>query len=193
MTQDFPSYRDSLVIFTDIQESLFHQIPLRRLWLADLILFAKAVGWLEIPRIVTEQYPQGLGTTIEQLRELPVIQQATVHEKTTFSCWRAAKFREDLESRSTKPHIFLVGLETSICVYHTALDLTANGYAVTVVSDAVAGRYKRDHENALQDLRTRGVHVTPMETVIFGWLGDSRHPRFKDISALVKARGEANL
>ncbi|MBC8010790.1 MAG: isochorismatase family protein, partial [Burkholderiales bacterium] len=84
-------------------------------------------------------------------------------------------------------HLLLVGLETPVCIYQTALSALAEGFQVTVLSDAVAARRADDHAACLAALRHVGVHVLPVETVFYALLHDAAHPLFRTFTALVKA------
>ena len=59
-----------------------------------------------------------------------------------------------------------------------------------VPADAVGSRFAVDREFALRRLERAGAVVTTAEAALFEWLGAAEHPRFKEISALVKARTE---
>ena len=86
------------------------------------------------------------------------------------------------------PKIVLTGIETHVCVLHTAFDLLAHGFRVYLPADALASRYPLDYEMALRRLEQAGAVVTTAETCVFEWIGGSNHPRFKEISKLVQER-----
>jgi nicotinamidase-related amidase len=77
-------------------------------------------------------------------------------------------------------------METHVCILQTALELAGRGFEAFVVEDAVCSRNPADHANALARLRQWGVTVTCAESVALEWVGDASHPRFKEISALLK-------
>ena len=86
-----------------------------------MITAAKLMG---IPLLVTEQYPKGLGATIEEIRKMiPGVEPLT---KTDFSCVAAAGFKERLASLR-RNQIILTGIEAHVCVAQTALDLAHRG------------------------------------------------------------------
>jgi isochorismate hydrolase len=76
-------------------------------------------------------------------------------------------------------------------VLNAALDLLAAGFRVYLPGDAIASRYRLDHEMALRRLEQAGAIVTTAETCVFEWIGGSDHPRFKEISTLVQERMKA--
>ena len=88
-----------------------------------------------------------------------------------------------------RPNVVLVGMETHVCVGQTALDMLHAGLHVFVPVDAVAARNAVDHDTALRRLEQAGAVPTTAEAVAFEWARDASHPRFKEVSALVKARG----
>lgn len=142
-----------------------------------LLRGAQALG---IPSIVTEQYPSGLGHTLESLQGLfnPFTQ--TV-EKSTFSAVKTPEFLRLLEM-SQRRQVVICGMEAHVCVLQTALDLVAKGYQVFVVEEGVCSRNDKHKQNALARLRQAGVCISNMESVLFEWLEDAQHEAFKSIS-----------
>ena len=104
--------------------------------------------------------------------------------KTAFSCCGAAGFLADLRSTG-RPNVVLAGIETHVCVLHTALDLLDAGFAVFLPIDAVGSRHRLDHDTAIRRLERAGCVPTTAEGVAFEWVGDAAHPRFKAVSRLV--------
>ena len=82
----------------------------------------------------------------------------------------------------------LAGIETHVCVLHTALDLLAVDFRVFIAVDAVGARYRIDHDMALRRLEQAGAVLTTAEGCVFEWIGGAGHPRFKEISRLVQQR-----
>ena len=80
----------------------------------------------------------------------------------------------------------LFGIETQVCVQQTALDLLGNGFDVHVIADGVSSRTQVDRLFALERMRQSGVFISTSESVLFELLGDSKHPRFKEVQALIK-------
>ena len=85
----------------------------------------------------------------------------------------------------------LAGIETHVCVLHTALDLLAQDFRVYVAADAVGSRYAVDHDLALRRLEHAGATLTTSETCVFEWVGGAGHPQFRSISQLVQERMKA--
>lgn len=139
---------------------------------------------LNLPVIITEQYPKGLGRTAEEiLFSLP--EDFEVVEKTTFSSCGAQTFMGKLRETGVS-QIVLCGLETHVCVNQTAHDLLAEGLEVHLLTDAVASRFEEDKEAALYKMKTSGVVSSTVEMALFELMRDSKHQQFKKIQDLIK-------
>jgi nicotinamidase-related amidase len=142
-----------------------------------LIQAAREVG---LPIVVTEQYPKGLGTTVDEVAtHLPDDVQPV--DKVCFSAAAADGF--DLAGRE---QAIVCGVEAHVCVSHTALDLLAAGTAVHVVCDAVGSRAEANRELGLRKLERAGAVLTSVETVVFELVREAGTPEFKVLQGLVK-------
>lgn len=174
----------SQLAIIDVQERLATVMPTDAMQqlIRNCGILMQAAVMLEIPVIVTEQYPKGLGHTLPELAALvPNIQPI---EKTAFSCAAEAKFCRQLTSDHSQ--LVLCGMEAHICVVQTALDLIAAGKQVFVVEDAVISRNPANKANALARLREAGCVITNTESVVFEWLGVAEGDVFKTISKLIR-------
>ena len=176
----------SQLLIIDIQERLASAMP------ADVLenviknnnVLIKAAKELDVPIIHSEQYPKGLGNTVAEITEqLP--ETSVSIEKTCFSCSEIEGFH-DLLAKNKRQQIIISGMESHVCVLQTALQLQQKGYVVFVVEDAICSRKKFNHKNAIKRLRQSGVVVTNVESVLFEWLRDATHPKFKTLSKLIK-------
>ncbi len=131
---------------------------------------------LDVPRIVSEQYPKGLGHTAPELglEDEPRI------EKTVFSAARADGF--DLGGRT---QAIVCGIETHVCVSQTAHDLLDRGIEVHVPADAVGSRHVLDYERGLERLERAGATVSTVESVLFELLERAGTPEFKEVQRLI--------
>src|SRR5262245_22179305 len=174
----------SVLVLIDVQDKLLAKIPTAAALVRNAAFLLDAAALLEVPVRATEQYPKGLGpTTPELARRLTQPPPA----KTAFSCCGAGIFLEELEMLR-RPNVVLAGMETHVCVAHTALDLLRAGRHVFLPVDALAARTAVDHDAALRRLEQAGAVPTTAEAVAFEWLADSAHPQFKAISRLVIER-----
>jgi nicotinamidase-related amidase len=173
------------LLAVDLQGSLLAALPApaRRSVLSRAALALAAAEALHIPVVFSEQAPAKLGPTAPALRKFAPA--APVFAKTTFSALADEPLLASLREQQIE-HLLLVGLETPICIYQTALGALAEGFQVTVLSDAVSARRPDDHAATLAALRHAGIHVLPVETVLYALLHDAGHPLFKTITTLVK-------
>ncbi|WP_414041084.1 isochorismatase family protein [Acidithiobacillus sp. M4-SHS-6] len=172
--------RQSLLLNIDMQDRLLGAIPEaeRNQAIQNSTRLLAAAAALEIPRLATAQYPQGLGPIREDLRAYC----PQTFAKTAFSCWRDPVIREWLEKRKDRPQVIITGVETHICVLQTALDLHSAGWQPIVVADACASRDSSKAESALWRLRQEGITVAVAESVFYEWLGDAAHPQFRSLA-----------
>ena len=78
------------------------------------------------------------------------------------------------------------GCEAHVCALQTALGLLAAGHAVKWVADAVGSRHPHNRLAANDRARAAGADVVTTEMVVFEWLGSSQHPKFKQLSQLIR-------
>ncbi|MFM7107074.1 MAG: isochorismatase family protein [Planctomycetaceae bacterium] len=172
----------SLLAVIDVQERLLAALPEADRVVSRCARLAEAARLLGVRATLTEQYPQGLGSTPRDLAaKLPA-----AAPKMAFSCCGCGGF--DAALAADVSGVVIAGLETHVCVAQTALDLLARGLAVFVAVDAVASRHAIDHEIALRRLEGAGAVLTTSEAVLFEWCRSADHPRFKDVRTLVLDR-----
>ena len=174
----------SQLVIIDMQEKLSAAMPQEVLnkVVKRVELLVTASHGLDIPYICTEQYPKGLGKTLPQMQYF--LTQAKYVEKTAFDCTADPIFSRYLVR--TRPQIFLMGMETHICVLQTALSLIGKGKEVFVIEDAIISRNILNKQNALGRLRQAGCIVTNTESVIFEWIKSADHDLFKTLAPLIK-------
>ncbi|MFL5847142.1 MAG: isochorismatase family protein [Solirubrobacteraceae bacterium] len=136
----------------------------------------EAARVLDVPIVVTEQYPKGLGSTAAEigLDGEPRI------EKTVFSAARAAGF--DLHGRT---QAVVCGIEAHVCVSQTVHDLLAEGIEVHVPADAVGSRHAIDYERALPRLERAGAVVTTIEAALLELCERAGTPEFKAVQKVI--------
>ncbi len=176
---------NSCLMIVDIQEKLSAVMPekvINRLKSnADVLL--TAADRLNVPVIVTMQYPKGLGD-VENFVKDKLNEKSKCFEKTSFSCLGAEGLPEHLE-KLNKKQIIMIGLESHICVLQSAIELTEKGYDVFVVSDAIASRKLTSYETSLTRLEQANIWLLNTESVLFEWLRNASHPEFKSLSKLI--------
>jgi nicotinamidase-related amidase len=175
---------DSILVIIDVQERLVGASKYGNDVAENMTKLAKAANILNIPTIVTEQYPKGLGSTVTTLKS-ELAENTFITEKASFSAMLEPQFAEKIQSLSKK-QIVIGGIETHICVLQTAADLLKAGYEVYVIKDACASRKKDEYKAGLELLKQYGAKISCVEIALFEWLKTSKHPDFKSVQALIK-------
>lgn len=169
----------SVVVIVDVQDKLAPVIHQRDQVLGRIRWLGEISNELDVPVVVTEQYPKGLGFTVPELSR--VIEHARVVEKLHFSAMQQDTFAEAL-SELARPQVLLMGMETHVCILQTAADLLAAGYRVFVVEDAVGSRRDSDKQTALHRLRQFGAQIISSEMAAYEWLHQSGTDTFRHIT-----------
>lgn len=173
----------SVLLIIDVQQRLFAVMDGQDELLAAVVKLIKGARALEIPVILTEQYPEGLGPTNPAISEL--IPDIKAFEKRSFSCCLDENFMKALEKTKRK-QVLVSGMEAHICVYQTCIDLLKAGYEVYLVADAVSSRKESDKELAIRVLEREGVQLRSVEMALFELIKTSRHEKFRAISKIIK-------
>lgn len=175
------------LLVVDMQDAFLHAIP-GAAQLLDRCCFAvEAAQLLGIRTFFTTQVPDKLGGLTDKLQALQ--SEPATFAKTAFSALGAPGLKEALAADDID-HLIIVGLETPICVYQTAIEATNDDFYVTLLADCIGGRRAEDRDPTLRALGQIGCHVLPAETVFYSILGDAQHPAFKDFTQLVKRHSD---
>lgn len=169
----------STLLLVDVQARLMPAISQGMEVVERCTLLATIAGLLEVPVIATEQVPDKLGPNVESVRELCHHTVSKYH----FDACPDGLIDALPEGRQ---HIVIGGCETHVCMLQTALSLLDAGYKVWVVADATGSRNDFDRDVALDRLHQSGGRIVTTEMVAFEWMVDCRHPRFRDVQALIK-------
>lgn len=175
-----PEPKSSLLLLIDFQARLAPAIEGAAAAIAHARRLAEGARLLGADILATEQNPEKLGPTVPELMEFA----ASAISKMHFDAVAAPAFpRQRLEGRAA---LFVAGFETHVCVLQTVLGLLGEGRRVFVVADAVGSRRDESKQTALRRMERHGAEIVTTEMALFEWLGSADHPRFRDISRLVK-------
>lgn len=174
---------NTVLLVIDVQEKLFRVIDHREKLVDNLQRLIKGIQVLGVPILVTEQYPQGLGPTIQEIA--PLLTMVQPLPKTSFSCCGDKAFLQKLTALGRK-QVLLSGIESHVCVYQTAADLIRSGYEVQAVSDVIASRTPENRETGLRMMERLGANLTSTEAVLFELLRVAGGDKFKAISQIVR-------
>ncbi|MBS1113047.1 MAG: isochorismatase hydrolase [Nitrospirae bacterium] len=172
-----------VLVIVDIQERLAAVMPDRQKVVDNCLHLIEISKLLNVPVLLNEQYPKGLGPTINEIRE--ALQPYEPLKKVTFSCCRERSFHNSLEALGRKK-VILAGMETHVCVLQTVIDLLRTGYQVHVVKDATCSRTPDNFTAGAEFMRDAGAVITCTETVLFQLLEKAGTDEFKAISKRIK-------
>lgn len=170
---------DTIIVIIDIQEKLINAAYNKNVAnvASKLVQAAKT---LEIPVLITEQYPKGLGETVTKIKEHAV---ATYFEKTAFSAFNEIK---DTLKKLGKKQVIICGIEAHICVHQTVNDLINAGFEVHVLKDGVTSRNEFEFLQGINRIEKNGATITCLEIALFELLKGASHNHFKTIQTLIK-------
>ncbi|MGJ8639328.1 MAG: isochorismatase family protein [Opitutaceae bacterium] len=172
------------ILFIDFQDAFLKAIPDRERLLKRGCFTAEAASLLGCSVAITEQMPEKLGATNDTLAScLP--EHTPTYSKSTFSAFEAEGIDRWIESNQID-HLLIAGIETSICVYQTAVQGLGQDTGITLLSDCISERRPEDREPILKQLLSMEAHVLPSETIFYSLLGSAEHPKFKAFTELVK-------
>jgi len=171
------------LLIIDIQERIIRVISEYKTVVENTIKLIKGFKVLGIPIYYTEQYPKGLGPTVESIQN--ELEGNEAIQKLSFSCSGAGDLFNELKKNGIS-QVVVCGVETHVCVQQTVLDLIANDFQVNLAVDAVSSRRVKDYEISLSRMRQHGADITTVEAILFELLNVCGMDKFKQISKIVK-------
>ncbi len=175
--------RTALVVI-DVQEAFRSAVADYALIASRISTALRGFNLLEVPVIVTEQYPKGLGSTAEEIA-FSMDEQVAVIEKTTFSACGSAEFMDAVQATGAE-QVVVCGIEAHVCVNQTAQDLIERGLQVHLLTDSVGSRFSHDRQAGIDRMLACGAIPSSVEMALFEMMVDSKHPNFKAVQELIK-------
>ncbi|MCB1755183.1 MAG: hydrolase [Gammaproteobacteria bacterium] len=174
---------DSVLLIVDIQEKLSPHIFETEKVTENSARLIKTAKRLDIPVVITEQYPRGLGHTVSALQ--PLLDGCTVMEKIHFGALYEPAIVDRLAEIGRRK-VLLTGSETHVCVMQTALALKELGYTPSIVEDASSSRRAIERATGLKRMQQEGVLSVTTEMLMFEWLHRAGTDEFRDVLKLIK-------
>ena len=183
MNKFFLDKGSSALMIIDIQDRLAAAMKVKDKVIENCLHLVELSKMLDIPIILTEQYPKGLGATVSEIKgALPAYHPI---EKLTFNCCEEPNFLNEIKNINKK-NIILAGMETHICVLQTCIGLLKEGFHIHVANDVVCSRTKENYKTGIEFMRDAGAVISCAETVLFQLLGAAGTEEFKAISKRIK-------
>lgn len=174
---------DTALVVIDLQEKLVNMVHNREELLKRTALILETAKVCGLPLVLTEHYPQGLGSTVEEVKEhLPEYRPIL---KRIFSCCGVEEFVRAVEATGRR-QLLVAGIETHICVNQTVHDLLHRDYQVQVLADACGTRFPSDHAVGLEKMRDSGAVIASTEMAVYELVERADTELFKEILKLVK-------
>ncbi|MCD6386158.1 hydrolase [Candidatus Sumerlaeota bacterium] len=173
-----------MLLVIDVQEKLMAQMFNRESIIANLRILIQGLQLLDVPIVLTEQYPKGIGKTEPAIRE--VMKEYNPIEKMTFSVMDNESAVDRIGSPDKSRYILTAGVESHVCVLQTTLSLLEKGFNCGVVVDCTGSRSEQNYKYAIERMRQAGATLLTTEMVLFELLQTATHPVFKQILHLIK-------
>lgn len=183
----------SAVVVIDLQGKLMEMIVRPDLVVAATRRLLRLAEIFQRPVVLTEQYPEGLGGTHPEIRE--VFDALTTPKqslsKVAFGCCGDAAFETALTQAlpgvpPARRQLVVAGIEAHVCVMQTVIELLRAGNQVHLCWECVSGRGEEYRRQALERMRQAGAWITNHESVGFEWARTKDHARFRDLSRLLR-------
>lgn len=174
---------DTVLLVVDIQSRFASSIHGWEALVTNAAILVRAAAALEVPVIVTEQNPKGLGHTV------PEIAAALPAGAPTFTKTRFSSITPEVHAALGSLHrgsVLVVGIEAHVCVMQTTLDLLAGGRQAFLCTDCISAGQAGQIDPALRRMERAGAVPTGALSAIYELLGDAAHPRFKTCLEMVK-------
>jgi nicotinamidase-related amidase len=176
------------LIVVDIQDRLIPAMPaddVARV-LRNSVILIQSAHRLGLPIVVSQQYPKGLGPTVAAIEDALASGPAPHRfDKLEFSAAAAPAFAA-LAPGLARDQWIVCGMETHVCVYQTARDLAARGWATHVCADAVCSRAPANREIGLGLMKRAGAVISSTEVCVFDLLGRAGSDEFRALSKVIK-------
>lgn len=174
---------NTALLVIDVQEKFVPHINEIESVIANCVRMAKGCRELGVPVIVTEQYPEGLGRTVEPLKG--ALGGIVPYEKVHFSLFEDEKIAAAIKELG-RPNLLVTGIEAHVCLIKTALDGLAAGYSIHWIADAISSRTKQNAEAAAKRALQCGAFISSTEMALFMMMDSSKDAPFRAISKIVK-------
>lgn len=174
----------SALVVIDVQEAYRDKTVEHGRMVERVCRLIDAARLLDVPVVVTEQYPKGIGRTQQEVRQRLSDDQEII-EKMTMSCCGQPAFVAALE-RLARRQLVVCGIEAHACVNQTVHQLLERGYQVHVPRDAISARFPSDLDVAWEKMMASGAVPSCTEMALLEWIRSAEDPRFKDVHRLIK-------
>jgi len=185
MKHDLLNPDNTILLIIDIQEKLLTPQFNKEKIVKNSAILAHTAKILNLPVILSEQYPKGLGSTIGEIKDNLPENGTEFIEKTSFDCCIDENFNKIIKKYNRK-QILVCGMESHVCVHQTVYSLLSQNYDVYPVQDAISSRHEAEYKIGITRMLDNGAIPCCTEMALFELIKDAKHPKFKEIQGLIK-------
>ncbi|MFG2718475.1 isochorismatase family protein [Streptomyces sp. NPDC048416] len=162
----------------DVDRQRFDEMVQRIAWITSV------ADRLAIPVVVTEEDPAASGHTVPEIRGVLPAKAVTL-AKNAFAAWDNPGIAAAIEATGRTTTV-LVGIETDICVAHSAIQLHDAGKRVVVVEDAAYAPGSA-HDRGLRRVGGAGIEILSTKELFYDWVrtieyADTFHDTHADLT-----------
>lgn len=174
---------DSLLLLVDVQGKLARMMHESEVMIRQQAIMIEACRTLDVPVVWAEQLPDKLGPTVPELTgKLEGLEPLA---KSSFGCCGDPAIMQAIRATGRK-QVLLIGIEAHVCVWQSAAALRDDDYSVHLICDGVSSRSVFNRDIAFRRMSAAGVYLSNVEMALFELMENATHPRFRDITRLLK-------
>lgn len=174
---------DTVALPVDYQERLVPAMHESAKIVEKTAMLIKGLRALEVPIVVSRQYPKGLGDIVPEIKE--ALGSYEPGDKLAFSTCGEPVLMDEIRLSGRK-NVIVCGIEAHVCVLQSVIDLIQQGYNVVLVADCISSRSPQDKKYAIKRAICEGAIITTAEAILFEMTEKAGTDTFKTISKLVK-------
>lgn len=160
---------DSVLVVIDMQDSFFDKYEKSRSEevITKAVWLLRVAQNMDIPIVaMAEDIPHAGNLNDKIARALP--KKTNTFNKDVFGCGDQLEICEAIKATGRGTAI-LIGMETDVCVAHSALSLMEHGFDVAVVRDATATT-AGDEDIGLMRIRDAGGVICSVKSLYYEWM-----------------------
>ncbi len=180
---EFIKREDALLLLVDIQKVMLDLCDGAERTLKNAGALIDIANIFNLPIVFSVHNAEKLGGVTPEL--LDRTSHHPILNKVEFSCFENRALCEEIEETGRKT-IVITGLETHVCIFHTAVLGLRKGYRVHVAADAVCSRDRFNWEIGLRRMEKAGAVISSTEMVIFELLNRAATPEFRQALPIIK-------
>ncbi len=159
---------DSVLTVIDVQDAFLDKLPVqeRERLLSRVCWLIAVAQWMQLPLVVTGEEIQKQPLASKLIQSLPA--GTPIFDKVSFGLAHQPDIFAAVEQTGRKTAV-LIGLETDVCVAHSAIGLLDQGYHVAVAADAT-GTPAPGHEIGLNRMQNAGAIIVSTKSLFYEWM-----------------------